>query len=47
MRGLEPHELEITVDGERVLLATIGGDEDNAESAANAADIIDGARRRG
>ena len=36
MTGLEwPHELEITIDGERVLLAPVGGDEDNAMSDAN------------
>jgi hypothetical protein len=45
MKGLEwPHELEITIDGERVFLAPVGGDEDNAMSDANfaaAADTID------
>ena len=31
IRGLEhPHQLEITVDGERVFLATVGGDMENA-----------------
>jgi hypothetical protein len=31
IRGLEhPHQIEITVDGERVFLATIGGDSDQA-----------------
>ena len=29
MRGLQdPHRIEVTVDGDRILLATIGGDED-------------------
>ena len=29
MRGLQdPHQVEVTLDGERILLATIGGDED-------------------
>ena len=29
MRGLQdPHQVEVTIDGDRVLLATIGGDED-------------------
>src|SRR5215470_6691088 len=29
MRGLQdPHQVEITLDGERILLATVGGDED-------------------
>ena len=45
MKGLEwPHELEITIDGERVFLAPVGGDEDNAMSDANfaaAANAID------
>ncbi len=45
MTGLEwPHELEITIDGERVFAAQVGGAEDNAASDANfaaAADAID------
>src|SRR5215468_4391323 len=45
MKGLEwPHQLEITIDGERVFLAPVGGDEDNKMSDANfaaAADTID------
>lgn len=45
MTGLEwPHELEITIDGERVFTAPVGGEEDNAMSDANfsaAADTID------
>ena len=45
MTGLEwPHELEITIDGERVFLAPVGGEEDNAMSDANfsaAANAID------
>jgi hypothetical protein len=41
VRGLlETHELEFSVDGKRVFHATVGGDADNAMSAANAADII-------
>ena len=41
VRGLlEPHDIEFSVDGKRVFQATVGGDEDNAMSAANAADII-------
>src|SRR5690606_15014723 len=36
MKGLEwPHQLEITIDGERVFLAPVGGDADNAMSDAN------------
>jgi len=45
MKGLEwPHQLEITVDGERVFMAPVGGEEDNKMSDANfaaAADTID------
>jgi hypothetical protein len=45
MKGLEwPHQLEITVDGERVFIAPVGGQEDNKMSDANfaaAADTID------
>jgi mono/diheme cytochrome c family protein len=45
MTGLEwAHELEVTVDGERVFAAQVGGDEDNAMSDANfsaAANAID------
>jgi mono/diheme cytochrome c family protein len=45
MKGLEwPHQLEITIDGERVFMAQVGGDEDNKMSDANfaaAADTID------
>ena len=45
MKGLEwPHQIEITVDGERVFLRPVGGEEDNRDSDANfatAADMID------
>ncbi len=45
MKGLEwPHQLEVTIDGERVFIAPIGGEEDNKMSDANfaaAADTID------
>ncbi|MDX1562832.1 MAG: DUF1592 domain-containing protein, partial [Gammaproteobacteria bacterium] len=45
MTGLEwPHELEIAIDGERVFLAPVGGEEDNLMSDRNfseAADTID------
>ena len=41
IRGLEHrHDLEITVDGERVLLAPVGGPEDYLESGINAANIV-------
>ena len=49
MKGLEwPHQIEIAVDGERVFLKPVGGDEDNRDSDANfaaAADMIDGRMR--
>jgi hypothetical protein len=49
MKGLEwPHQIELTVDGERVFLRGVGGDEDNRDSDANfaaAADMIDGRLR--
>src|SRR5215813_13983452 len=45
MKGLEwPHQLEVTVDGERVFIAPVGGEDDNKMSDANfaaAADTID------
>ena len=45
MTGLEcPHQLEITVDGERVFLAPVGGPEDNKmsdENMSEAGDRID------
>jgi hypothetical protein len=45
MKGLEwGHQLEITIDGERVFIAPVGGEEDNKLSDANfaaAADTID------
>ena len=46
MRGLEyPHQLEITVDGERVHLASFGGDKEIAASSENpttTGDEVDG-----
>jgi mono/diheme cytochrome c family protein len=45
MKGLEwPHQLEITIDNERVFLSQVGGEEDNKMSDANfaaAADTLD------
>ena len=45
MTGLEwPHELEISIDGERVFIATVGGAEDNLMSDRNfslAGDTLD------
>ena len=47
-RGLlEPHEIEFSIDGLRVFVATVGGDQDNARSAANAAEVrIEGVSAR-
>ena len=46
MRGLEyPHQLEISVDGERVHLASFGGDKEIAASSDNpttTGDDVDG-----
>ncbi|HLQ77272.1 MAG TPA: DUF1592 domain-containing protein, partial [Terriglobia bacterium] len=45
MRGLEwPHQLEVTIDGDRVFMVPVGGDNDNRLSDANfasAAEAID------
>ncbi|MGH6692294.1 MAG: DUF1587 domain-containing protein, partial [Gammaproteobacteria bacterium] len=41
IRGLEDeHQLEVTVDGERVLLATVGGPEDYTQSSLNATNVV-------
>ncbi len=41
IRGLEDrHELEIAVDGERVLLAPVGGPEDYIKSSLNATNVV-------
>ncbi len=41
IRGLEyRQDLEITVDGERVLLASVGGEEDYRESSLNATNVV-------
>jgi len=40
VRGLEePHQVEVTIDGERVFLTSIGGERDFKVSANNATDI--------
>ena len=42
IRGLEhPHQLEISVDGERLLLETVGGDAENGRSGATITDKSD------
>ena len=41
IRGLEyEHQLEVTVDGERVLLAPVGGPKDYTESSLNATNVV-------
>ena len=41
IRGLEePHQVEVTIDGERVFLTTVGGEEDFKVSAKNATDMV-------
>jgi hypothetical protein len=41
IRGLEyEHQLEITIDGERVLLAPVGGPEQYVQSSVNATDVV-------
>ena len=41
IRGLEyRHDLEVAIDGERVLLAPVGGPEDYVESGLNAANVV-------
>src|SRR6185436_13296767 len=47
MTGLEfAHEIEITVDGERVFLSHAGGDEDNLSSDTNTSKTADEIDRR-
>jgi len=42
IRGLEhPHQLEISVDGERILLQTVGGDAENGRAGATITDKSD------
>ena len=41
VRGLEyEHQLEVTVDGERVLLTPVGGEKDYVESSLNATNVV-------
>jgi mono/diheme cytochrome c family protein len=41
VRGLQDqHQLEVTIDGERVLLAPVGGDDDFIESSKNATNVV-------
>jgi hypothetical protein len=47
IRGLEyRYQLEVTVDGERVLLAPVGGPEDYIESSLNATNVVSSLDRR-
>jgi mono/diheme cytochrome c family protein len=47
IRGLEyEHQLEITLDGERVLLAPVGGPEQYTQSSVNATDVVNELDRR-
>ena len=47
IRGLEHQgHLEITVDGQRVLLAPVGGPEDYAESSRNATNVVNSLETR-
>jgi hypothetical protein len=47
IRGLEyEHQLEVTVDGERVLLAPVGGPKDYTESSLNATNVVNSLAER-
>jgi mono/diheme cytochrome c family protein len=47
IRGLEyEHQLEVTVDGERVLLAPVGGPQDYTESSLNATNVVNSLAER-
>ena len=47
IRGLEyEHQLEVTVDGERVLLAPVGGPEDYTRVVANATNVVNSLAER-
>ena len=47
IRGLEyEHQLEVTVDGERVLLAPVGGPQDYTESSLNATNVVNSLAQR-
>jgi len=47
IRGLEyEHQLEVTVDGERVLLAPVGGPMDYTESSLNATNVVNSLAER-
>ena len=47
IRGLEyEHQLEVMVDGERVLLAPVGGPEDYTQSSLNATNVVNSLAER-
>jgi mono/diheme cytochrome c family protein len=47
VRGLEyEHQLEITLDGERVLLAPVGGPDEYVQSSLNATDVVNAHDRK-
>ena len=47
IRGLEyEHQLEVIVDGERVLLAPVGGPEDYTQSSLNATNVVNSLAER-
>ena len=47
IRGLEyEHKLEVTLDGERVLLAPVGGPDDYVRSSVNATDVVNSLETR-
>jgi cytochrome c5 len=47
IRGLEyQHQLEVTVNGERVLLAPVGGPDDYVESSLNATNVVNALTER-
>jgi hypothetical protein len=47
VRGLEyEHQLEVTVDGERVLLAPVGGEKDYVDSSLNATNVVNSLAER-
>ena len=47
VRGLEhEHQLEITLDGERVLLTPVGGPEEYIQSSLNATDVVNAHDRK-
>jgi mono/diheme cytochrome c family protein len=47
IRGLEyQHQLEVTIDGERVMLQSVGGPEDYTQSSLNATNVVNSLAER-